>query len=312
MNVLYLEDNDADVKALRRHLGNIPDQQFELKVVQTHAQALKTLRVDDYDLAVLDYRLGKQDGLETLREVRGAEISVPVIMLTGKGNEQLAAESMRQGADDYLAKDDLTPTTLEYSIGFSINHFEEEQAQTEEIEKLERKAEVDELTGLYNRRAFKERLEEEIKRANRYGSTLSLMILDLDQFKPVNDQYGHLKGDEMLRKTGEIIRDTIRDTDVAVRYGGDEFCVIVTETHVDRAKTMGRRLCRTLKNSLPEVVDGEVDISCSIGLAQFDSNVPDAAELIHAADKAMFTAKEMGGDQVFIVASYRDTDQRGA
>jgi diguanylate cyclase (GGDEF)-like protein len=155
-------------------------------------------------------------------------------------------------------------------------------------------ARIDELTGLYNRRAMNEMMANEIERCSRYGGIFSLIILDIDTLKNINDTYGHLTGDEYLRRVGTIIKTTVRSTDRAFRYGGDEFAILLTHTTTDDATTVAERVRQKVAS-----VAGDIDIpiTCSLGIASWPAGGPDVNDLINAADAALYQAKREGGNQ---------------
>ncbi len=157
------------------------------------------------------------------------------------------------------------------------------------------KANIDELTRCYNHRHFHERLLEEISRASRFGDVFSLLIIDLDCFKSYNDIHGHLLGDNILKKVGEIIRNKIRAIDIAARYGGDEFTVILPKTSIDTAMRIAHRLQDAMGSEF--VIEG-MPITCSIGVASWPTDGIMKEDLIHAADSALYQAKKTGRNRV--------------
>jgi len=152
-------------------------------------------------------------------------------------------------------------------------------------------ARIDDLTGLHNRRSLNEMITSEIKRCMRYGGVFSLIILDIDTLKPVNDTYGHLAGDEYIKQVGSIIQKAIRSTDRAFRYGGDEFSILLPQTAAGDATIVAERVRQQLAS-----ITGKAGtpITCSLGVASWPSNGPDANDLINAADKALYHAKRYG------------------
>jgi len=161
----------------------------------------------------------------------------------------------------------------------------------------EQKARIDDLTGLFNRRHFEERLEDEIARHSRYGGIFSMLILDLDSFKTYNDIYGHLAGDKLLREVGGIIKNSIRSADQAFRYGGDEFTLILPETNVDDAYMVAERI---RKEIAAEMKARNIILTCSIGLVHYPSNGATFNTLMETADAALYYAKTKGGNQSYI------------
>jgi diguanylate cyclase len=153
----------------------------------------------------------------------------------------------------------------------------------------------DEVTNLYNQRYFMERLDEEFRRALRYGSPLSLLIADLDDFKAFNDSRGHLVGNELLRQVANIIRQGVRDIDLAARYGGDEFVVLLPQTEGEQAARLAERL-RAWVARLDEV-------RVSVGVASLSAGMTGPLELLTEADRAMYEAKARGKNQTVPAAT---------
>jgi diguanylate cyclase (GGDEF)-like protein/putative nucleotidyltransferase with HDIG domain len=160
----------------------------------------------------------------------------------------------------------------------------------------EQKSRIDELTGLFNRRHFEERLKEEIARHSRYGDPFSLFMLDLDNFKTYNDVYGHPAGDTLLGQIGTIIKNCVRDADQAFRYGGDEFVVILPQTARDDAHVVAERVRREIADDMEM---RSLTVTCSIGLASYPADGVMAGELVAGADAALYYAKWTGGNRTY-------------
>ena len=160
----------------------------------------------------------------------------------------------------------------------------------------EQRARIDELTGLFNRRHFEERLKEEVSRHSRGGDVFSIFLLDLDNFKTYNDIYGHPSGDTLLNQIGRIIKRSIRDADQAFRYGGDEFVVILPHTTMNNGRVVADRVRQRIAE---EMENNEIAVTCSIGLASYPSDGVISGELITVADTALYFAKRTGGNRVY-------------
>jgi len=158
----------------------------------------------------------------------------------------------------------------------------------------EKKARLDELTGLLNRRSLDEMIDSEINRHSRYGGVFSLAILDLDSFKEFNDNYGHLAGDKLLRQIGRIIKGAVRTSDQAFRYGGDEFAILLPRTTVDAANQVAERVREKIAT---EVESGKVHVTASIGLASWPADGVGKTDIIAAADMTLYRAKRSGGNR---------------
>jgi diguanylate cyclase (GGDEF)-like protein/putative nucleotidyltransferase with HDIG domain len=163
--------------------------------------------------------------------------------------------------------------------------------------RAEQKSRIDELTGLFNRRHFEERLQDEVSRHSRYGAVLSILMIDLDNFKNYNDMYGHPAGDIILSQVGKLIKSSIRNVDQAFRYGGDEFVVILPETARDNAHVVAERIREHIAREMEKKA---ITVTCSIGLASYPSDGVVGRELVDVADTALYYAKRTGGNRIYL------------
>jgi diguanylate cyclase (GGDEF)-like protein len=163
---------------------------------------------------------------------------------------------------------------------------------------VQRLAATDPLTGLYNRHKFDEAIEVEVERARRYGRPLSLIMIDLDGLKGINDRYGHPAGDKALKLVAEALRDHIRTVDLPARIGGDEFLVILPEADLEAATLIAQRICSQLDGTY---VQNET-LSISAGVAQWSSVNNTVDSFIEVVDQAMYQAKRAGGRRIFVLA----------
>ena len=250
-----------------------------------------------YDLIIYNKRL-TQDLIVKNEELR-------------KLNEDLATQKAEteKVAEEHRRQRELA---IEMSEKFAKANLELIKAQ-EEIKlkntkleavnkKLEQLSITDGLTGFFNHRHMKQILENEIGRARRYNLSLSVLMVDLDHFKNINDTYGHLFGDAVLRRSAEIIRRNIRETDFATRYGGDEFLIILPHTGLDRAKFLAKRIHADLKAHPFLPPSGEkIHQSASIGIGYYPhAQVEDCESLIKLVDEALYMAKEQGRDRIVV------------
>ena len=159
-------------------------------------------------------------------------------------------------------------------------------------------ARLDPLTHLPNRRSFDEDLEQERERSRRHGSPVSLVMIDLDRFKAINDNYGHPYGDEVLRRVADSIRDALRKSDSAYRLGGEEFAVVARETDLGGAQLLAERLRERVAATLSEADGDPVGVTASFGVAELGTKQPDIARLVATADAALYHAKRTGRNKV--------------
>jgi diguanylate cyclase (GGDEF)-like protein len=152
---------------------------------------------------------------------------------------------------------------------------------------------LDDVSSLFNLRYFHQALDRELKLVARHKSRLSLLFIDLDKFKQINDTHGHLRGTKVLREVGFLLRAAIRETDIAVRYGGDEFCVILPDTDTPQAKRLGERMRQLILQTTFLKEEGiNAELGASVGLATFPTEAPTKEDLIHLADERMYRDKE--------------------
>jgi diguanylate cyclase (GGDEF)-like protein len=182
--------------------------------------------------------------------------------------------------------------------------------------KLERETIMDHLTGIYNRRYLDKRIASEAIRARRYDMPLSMMMLDIDHFKDVNDRYGHQIGDRVLKSLGELLIKKVRVTDVVARYGGEEIAVLTIQTNISDAFDLAERLCKAVEASIMVPVDVKeqreaIRITVSIGVAGFDQHVFDSQMMIKKADMALYQAKHEGRNRVIAYQDEKSLTQEG-
>lgn len=186
----------------------------------------------------------------------------------------------------------------------------------EAMVELERISQTDGLTGLYNRLHWEKRMAAEFKRGQRYGSHFSLLMLDIDHFKQVNDRFGHLAGDEVIRVVSDVIRDNVRESDVAGRYGGEEFGVILTETDLSGAICVAERIRENIMKT-PVHLDGVTHtVTVSVGVALFHDDMERHENVIARADEALYESKQAGRNRVTVciedkARDINKTDQAG-
>jgi diguanylate cyclase (GGDEF)-like protein len=169
-------------------------------------------------------------------------------------------------------------------------------------------SETDEMTGLLNKRSFNTMLIKAEKVAKRYGHPMSVMVIDADNLKTVNDQYGHKAGDRLIMMLGEIIQDCLRISDVISRYGGDEFVILLPQTTAEKALDAGSRICLAVQNSSFDVTGNRINSTVSIGIASYPSDAVNVNELMEKADASLYQSKKQGKNQVTHYSYYDSED----
>ena len=300
LKILICDDDPADRKLVRTYLQRITDREIVLLEAGRAEEIQNALDKGRIDLVLMDNQMPGKSGMEWLAEIAEKQLA-PVVMLTGSGSEEVAVQALQEGAVGYLPKSSLSPKKLVKTIDAALDKWTRLQQAMADKEKLERLATFDSLTGLYNRRAILGKLRELINLANRYKEDFSLSMLDIDHFKKVNDRYGHLTGDDVLEKVAALIRGTIRDTDIAGRYGGEEFIIILPQATLSSAWVVAERLRSIIEQAEMKDPAGNVfAITVSQGLAEWERG-EDAHSLISRSDEALYKAKEKGRNRVQIL-----------
>ncbi|MDF1537175.1 MAG: diguanylate cyclase [bacterium] len=305
--ILIVEDNRGLNEILRKI---VESEGYEAASAFTGTEALQMLTEDGpFDLILLDVMLpdpesppgGGMDGFEVCQRVKSEPTldDTMIFLVTVKDQPEDIMRGIDAGADDYITKPFNTTLLLaKIKAMLRIKNLSVELKKKNRL--LEEMAITDGLTGIPNYRFFIEKLDEEVKRSRRYKTPFSLIILDLDNFKEINDNYGHRHGDYVLREVAARLQQGLRETDLLARYGGDEFAMLLTQTDLEGGKNVADQVLERL--SVPITTDGfEHHILASIGLVYHDSRKEISGDdLIVAADNALYTAKEMGGDQIHI------------
>ncbi|WP_337997078.1 putative bifunctional diguanylate cyclase/phosphodiesterase [Oleispirillum naphthae] len=297
MRLLLVDDDEIDRKAILRAL-----RQWSCPHVVTEAatadEALQTFAHGSFDAVLLDYRLPDMDGLEVLRRMNSRRLgSTAILMLTGMDNDDLATQCIEAGAQDFLLKQEVSPRHLQRAVTHARMRHRIELALVESHERLRELAEQDPLTGLANRYFFDQSLRAAIPRTRRYGLNLALLLLDIDNFKLINDSHGHDVGDQLLRAVAQRLAEVTREGDILCRLGGDEFAILAFQVgHDDSIHLLSQRLLAAM--SAPVEINGAaLPATVSIGIAISPDNTSDADELFKCADLAMYRAKRDGRNQ---------------
>ena len=290
--LLLIDDDRVQQRLMLQLVKNFRSGPFELDEAITYEEGLKKLLTGKYAACLLDYRLAERDGLALLREARTAGSETPVIVLTADDSEEVDIAAMEAGAADYLVKGGLTPRLLERALRYALK-LDETLAQLRQL------AQRDELTKLFNRREFQRILAEEWERSVRFSRPFSLVMIDIDYFKRVNDTHGHQTGDEVLRHVSSLLAGQVRNVDRVARYGGEEFAVIMVETDRQHAVEGMKRLGILLAEA-PCVVNSEltINVTLSAGVACSQGDATNPTELVAAADRALYAAKKGGRDRI--------------
>lgn len=297
LKILVCDDDPADRKLVRAYLQQIDSREIVLLEAGQRAEIQNALDKGRIDLVFMDIQMPEKSGMEWLAEIVEKQ-TAPVVMLTGSGSEEVAVQSLQKGAVGYLPKSKLSTEKLAETIDDAMKRWRQIQQGRANQEELERLANIDSLTGLLNRGAILRKLSEQMKHAKRYRDELSLSLLDIDHFKKVNDQYGHLTGDDVLEQVAILMWQNIRDADIIGRYGGEEFIIILPRTDLSSALNVAERVRKMIEASKMKDPEGNMfGITVSQGISIYKLG-EDEHSLISRADNALYKAKGNGRNRI--------------
>ena len=299
MKILIADDDSHALNFLEQILVGWG---YEVIAVRNGNQAWQALLSDDAPrLVLLDWMMPEMDGVDLCRKVRSEkkEPYTYIIVLSARQREESIIAGMEAGADDYITKPfNIDELSVRLRAGRRIIELQSELIAARQI--FQERASHDSLTGLWNHEEILGILRRELARADRAGNCVGAIMADLDFFKNVNDTYGHMAGDSVLRGTAQKIRSIVRSYDFVGRYGGEEFMVILPDCNMECAAIFAERIRRFMSNDSMNTLEGMIPITISLGVAVSckDTNKADPSSLVKAADEALYQAKEKGRNRV--------------
>lgn len=287
--IYLLEDSRDDVYLVKSMLIGHTNLSYKLSDFETVSALEGGLQVMSPDIIIIDLNVPDSIGLETLIKVKQFAKDFPIIVLTGYDDEVTGERAIQLGAQDYIPKSDLNKNLLSRTIRFAKERFALLKTLQENVFR-------DNLTLLNNRESFNNKINELINESSRYERSFALLFIDLDNFKQINDEYGHLVGDQILKSVGSRLNVFNRGSDFIARYGGDEFVLLAPNiSDLANLKQLakvkfdiisGAYAVETAQHSVKNII-----VEGSVGGAIFDIHGKTANELIKAADQAMYKAK---------------------
>ncbi len=305
--ILVVDDVPVNIQLLVTYLAA---EGYDVVSAKDGYDAMKAVKEHQPDLILLDVMMPKMNGFKVCEVIKSDDATkfIPVILVTALNELEDKVKGMNSGADDFLAKPfNKLELLVRVRSLLRIKHLHDElQEKVIELqrtkEELRQLAITDGLTGLYNYRYFKEQLLQELKRAQRHSLNISVVMIDIDHFKQYNDKNGHPAGDVVLKDIARLLRDNIRNIDLAARYGGEEFSLILIETDKPSAKIVSEKIRKLVEDygfayesSQP---DGKLTIST--GVATFPEDGEDFDTLVSKADQRLYLAKEAGRNLIFV------------
>ena len=302
-HILLVEDSPTQAQQVGLLLESAG---YEVSVASTGDEALEMIQELGPDLVILDVILPDMDGYTVCRRIRKQVLSyIPVLMLTQRADVEDRVDGLEVGADDYLAKPfDEREFLARVAALLRIKQLQDElqhrlQNERRAYESLRQIALTDSLTKLYNRHHFAEMLQREFDTAQRYGTPLACIMIDIDHFRHFNNRYGHAIGDWVLQGVAQLLMENVRRVDVVARYGGEEFVILLPMSNLTAATETATRLRQLVENQRWGSPAGPLKITISLGVAAFPEAAVDRAEdLVDYADQALLRAKANGRNRV--------------
>lgn len=298
MNILLVDSDQKDRERLSRILKS-GRSRCNVDEVATVNEGLKVFKNKQYDLVLMDFYMPQRDGIEMLLEIRskGQSAGTTFIVTSSEENETLALNCLHAGAHDFIVKNEISWPRLRRAMTQAETRFDLENKLLESYRNAKKLAEHDSLTGLANRYIFDDYTKHAILSHERTSQKLAVVFIDIDNFKFINDAYGHDMGDVFLKKVVERIRASLRGNEIFARLGGDEFGLTLTNLRSNQdASRVTKRILSLLDT--PFEVDGkQIKASASIGISVFPDQGKTAEDLFKFADIAMYRAKKMGKNQ---------------
>lgn len=303
--ILVVDDVPLNIQLLKTYLSS---EGYHILSAKDGSEAIEQAKKLKPDLILLDVMMPKMNGFEVCKIIKSDMKTqfIPIILVTALNELDNKIKGMDSGADDYLTKpfNKLELMARVRSLLRTKYLHDELQNKIIELQKakeeLRRLAITDGLTGLYNYRYFKEQLNQELNRAQRHELNTSLVMLDIDYFKHYNDTNGHPAGDKMLKELAQLLKNNIRNIDLAARYGGEEFALVLLETDKASAEIVAEKIRKLVEKHKFDFEDSQPNgkITISAGVATFPTDATDFDKIVAVADQRLYQAKQSGRNAV--------------
>jgi len=294
--LVYGSDPDNQ-QLVQTYLKQQSDREFKLIKACHTSEIEDALDRKTVDLILMSIDMADKSNIYRIRQIIEKHL-VPVIVLTEHGNEETAVQLLKQGVIDYLPINSLSSMRLIEAIDQGIRKWQATQRSKALQEDLERQVNIEPLTGLLNRRMILQTLKESMKRARRYEERLCVLFLDIDNFKQINDLYGHNAGDSTLQKVAVQLQKKLRDTDTVGRYGGDEFLIILPHTDLANAQFPAERIRKAVEALRMKNAKGNTyRLTVSVGIVEYKPG-DDVTSIIDRVDNMLYGAKKNGRNRV--------------
>lgn len=294
--ILVVDEDQQSASIIRESLAQ---QGHEVTIAHTASDAKQFVHSLPPHLVMIDVHAPNLNGMDLLLELRALASNFSIIIISDKNSPQEVAGGLDAGADDYIAKP-FHKNELVARVRAQLRLRDMNEQLLSSNARLQELVDLDDLTGLLNMRSTFERLEYELKRGKRYNRRVCVVMMDMDHFKSVNDGHDHLFGSFVLSEVGKVIRSSIRTIDIAARYGGDEFLIVLSEIDKEAAFSFCERLRLSIEEYDFQNGPDRMKLTTSIGFSLTDPNFPevDPRQLVRVADWALYDAKRSGRNRI--------------
>ncbi|MFH1287416.1 MAG: diguanylate cyclase [bacterium] len=295
INILIVDDDIAFCQLL---IDIFIKNGYKLTSAGNIALAKSELLKNFYNVVLVDLKLPDGSGLDLIKYIKSINEDIIIIVFTGFASLETSISAMNEGAFSYMKKP-VNIDELKVIIIKALKMQELSFKNKELLNKLKELSLKDSLTGLYNYRYMNERLSSELKRARRHGLPFSIIMMDIDYFKSINDTYGHGYGDKILKELAHLLKNSARNNDIVIRYGGEEFVLLLPDTNKDGAIKFGRQLLSSIKEHNFGDKEKNIKIRLSMGIINFPDDGANAnADFLNLVDRVVRYIKETGGDRL--------------
>jgi len=299
VKILLVDDDPDFARIFQMSLRAERRVSFEVETVSTLESALKVLQEKHFQLILLDLGLPDSRGLETFEKLVAVHPEIACVILSGTDDEALSLEAVKKGAQDYVVKGEIRGEMLARILSYALERHLQKQRIKELNEHLEKLSFLDPLTQLLNRRGLQRMLSRELEISDREGANLSVILLDLDNFKPINDTFGHAVGDIVLQELSKVLKRTVRGTDYVSRIGGDEFIILLPNTRLAEGIHFSERIRLAISQTTVVVAGGEtVKVTASLGVMSVNKRTASIDSLLEETHAALSKSKRSGKNRV--------------
>jgi two-component system, cell cycle response regulator len=301
---------DEDPETLELMMEPLRWEGYDVRGLTSPAEVTEFLNYWKPQMIIVDPDFSNFDGLEYLNSLAGHLDTTALIVVSSNSSTDRITQCLDLGASDYIVSP-FVPLEFLARVRTQFRFLDAREELREANEKLKHLVEIDDLTGLFNMRSIYQKLEFEMERGKRFNRTVTVVMIDMDKFKSVNDGHDHLFGSYVLSEVGKIIKASTRNIDIPARYGGDEFLIVLSETPLAGVELFCERLRKKIEQTIFAYEQNSIKLTLSLGFASAEIGESIAPkELVRRADMALYEAKRRGRNQTVAFQSSIESDRR--